>query len=106
MSPLIQDLRRYLGQPRVRPWALAAPIVVLLIALPLLRPLRHPDPRQVSSDEAARLVTVQAIVEQGTLALDDVSGGAPARQTVRIGEHTYSDQPPVFAALLSATYWA
>jgi hypothetical protein len=68
--------------------------------------LRHPDPRQVSADEAARLATVQAIVENGTLALDDIPGGPPPRQTVRIGERTYSEQPPVFAALLSGTYWA
>ena len=30
-------------RPLDRPWALLTPVVVLLVALPLLRPLRHPD---------------------------------------------------------------
>ena len=37
----------------VRPLALAAPVVVLLVALPLLRPLRHPS--GISHDEVLRV---------------------------------------------------
>src|SRR2546428_299657 len=53
---VLHSFRRYLTKPHVRPWALSAPILVLLVCLPLLRPLRHPDPRDVSDDELARLV--------------------------------------------------
>ncbi len=102
----LRDIRQYLTQPHVRPWALSSPILVLLICLPLLRPLRHPDPRDVSADESARLATVQAVVEHGTLALDDTME-RPAGQTIRgFDGKRYSDQPPVMAVLLSGSYWA
>jgi hypothetical protein len=58
--------------PIVRPWALAAPILVLLIALPMLRPLRHPA--EVSEDEALRLATISSIVKYGSLALEPPYG--------------------------------
>ena len=104
---LLRDIRRYLTKPHVRPWALSSPILVLLICLPLLRPLRHPDPRDVSTDETARLATVQAVVEHGTLALDDTLKRPPG-QTIRgaTDGKRYSDQPPVMAVLLSGSYWA
>ncbi len=103
---LLNDLRRYFTKPHVRPWALSSPILILLICLPLLRPLRHPDPRDISADENARLATVQALVEHGTLALDDTMKRLPA-QTIRGADgRIYSDQPPVMAVLLSGSYWA
>ncbi len=103
---LLRDIRQYLTKPHVRPWALSSPILVLLICLPLLRPLRHPDPRDVSADETARLATVQAFVEHGTLALDDTLKRPPG-QTIRgLDRRRYSDQPPVMAVLLSGSYWA
>ncbi|MGB7158513.1 MAG: hypothetical protein WBD40_10640 [Tepidisphaeraceae bacterium] len=104
---LINDFRRYLTKPHVRPWALSSPVLVLIICLPLLRPLRHPDPGGVSTDEIVRLATVQAIVEHHTLALDDTLKRSPG-QTIS-GYHDgrrYSDQPPVMAVLLSGSYWA
>ena len=103
---LLRDIRQYLTKPHVRPWALSSPILVLLICLPLLRPLRHPDPRDVSTDETARLATVQALVEHGTLAIDDTLKRPPG-QTIRgFDGKRYSDQPPVMAVLLSGSYWA
>jgi hypothetical protein len=103
---LLRDIRRYLTKPHVRPWALLSPILVLLICLPLLRPLRHPDPRDVSIDETARLATVQAIVENGTLAIDETMK-MPIGQTIKGRDgRRYSDQPPVMAVLLSGSYWA
>src|SRR5687767_466527 len=98
-------LRRYRNRRHVRPWALSAPVVVLLIALPLLRPLRHPDPGAVSDEELSRLATVQAMVEHGTLAIDATDFSA-TQLKVRRGGHWYSDQPPVMAALLAPSYWA
>lgn len=101
----------------MRPWGLAAPIAVLIVCLPLLRPLRSPDPTTMSDNEAARLATIQAIVEHRTLAIDH-SSFAPATQTIRVAEegkwpggplqrrqHLYSQQPPVLAALLAGPYW-
>src|SRR3954464_8317035 len=106
-------------QKMVRPWALSAPVLVLLVALPLLRPLRYPSPFQMSDDEKARLATVQAIVEHGTLSIDatdftttqtkvevpDRKANGPARDAREPRDHWYADQPPTMAALLSASYW-
>ena len=88
----------------MRPWALLTPIVVLVIALPLLRPLRHPDPRMMSSDEQARLATIESIGVHGTLAIDGASI-QPDGSTVVRNDHLYADQPPMLAVLLSGSYW-
>src|SRR5436189_222972 len=57
MSSLVARLTPERPRKMVRPWALSAPILVLLVALPLLRPLRYPLPRQISDEEQARLAT-------------------------------------------------
>ncbi len=88
----------------VRPWALSGPVIVLLLAVPLLRPLRHPDPRGINDDELSRLATVQAMVENRTLAIDGTVFGT-SRRVVEVGGLHYSDQPPVMALLLSGPYW-
>src|SRR4051794_39193629 len=97
-------LWKILGRDRhgrlVRPWALLGPLVVLVISLPLLRPLRHPDPRTISDEELARLATVQAMVERHTLAIDKTDFAATRLQVERDDGRHYSDQPPVLAALL------
>jgi hypothetical protein len=105
MPPLRNWLRRYRNRRHVRPWALSAPIVVLLIALPLLRPLRHPDPRSISDDESARLATVQALVEQNRLSIDDTGFADATRFKVFRDGHWYSNQPPTMAVLLAGSYW-
>jgi hypothetical protein len=102
-------LWKILGRDRhgrlVRPWALLGPVVVLIIALPLLRPLRHPDPRTISDEELARLATVQAMVEQHTLAIDKTDFASTHLKVERGDGRHYSDQPPVLAALLAPSYW-
>ncbi len=111
MKSLLAYLRRYRdSRKHVRPWAMAVPILVLLICLPLLRPLRHPDPRDISDDETARLATVQAMVEHRSLAIDDHATADtvvfdPQRNVIEVDGKRYSDQPPVFAALLASAYW-
>src|SRR5436190_20823179 len=97
---VLHSFRRYLTKPHVRPWALSAPILVLLVCLPLLRPLRHPDPRDVSDDELARLATVQSLVEHRTLAIDN-SAFIPTSHTLQKNSHIYSDQPPALAVMLT-----
>lgn len=105
MHRLLNHLRNYASRRHVRPWALSVPVVVLLISLPLLRPLRQPDLRRVSHDELARLATVQALVEHGTLAIEDTAF-SETKAKVRRGEHLYADQPPTMAVLLAGSYWA
>lgn len=103
--PLLRNwLRRYRSRRLVRPWALSVPLVLLLIALPLLRPLRHPDPRSISDDELARLATVRALVEARTLAIDD-SGFTETAAKVRRKGRWYSNQPPTLSVLLAGPYW-
>src|SRR4051812_20155504 len=101
---VLHQFRRYITKPHVRPWALAAPILVLLICLPLLRPLRHADPREISNDELARLATIQSLVEHRTLAIDS-SNFTPTIGVVRRNDKTFAAQPPTLAILLSGPAW-
>lgn len=97
-------------RPWVRPWGLAAPILVLVFCLPLLRPLRQPT--QISENESGRLATIQAIVEHKTTAIDG-SSFHPLRDVIVTahpagGLHSlrhFSKQPPVMAAMLAGPYW-
>src|SRR5712671_3410448 len=85
--------------PMVRPWGLAAPILVLVVCLPLLRPLRHPT--DISENEKSRLATIEAIVEKRTLAVDGplyFQPRSPITSSIRGGERHYSPQPPVMSA--------
>src|SRR2546421_3909213 len=92
--------------PMVRPWGLAAPILVLVVCLPLLRPLRHPT--TISDNERSRLATIEAIVEKRTLAVDGplyFQPKSPITSPLAGPERHYSSQPPVMAALLARPYW-
>ncbi len=104
LAVIKQWIRSRAGRPYVRPWGLAAPIAVLLVCLPLLRPLIHPG--DISDNERERLATVESIVERHTQALAGNSFGfeppSPGDPAVRAG---YSRQPPVAAALLAGPYW-
>jgi hypothetical protein len=92
--------------PMVRPWGLAAPILVLVVCLPLLRPLRHPT--TISDNERSRLATIEAIVEKHTLAVDGPLYFQP-RSSISTdasgSQRHYSSQPPVMSALLAGPYW-
>jgi hypothetical protein len=93
-------------QPLVRPWGLATPILVLVVCLPLLRPLRHAV--NISENEKARLATIQALGEQQTLAIDGTAfaGTSDRIRVVRDGDvRHYSEQGPVMSVLLSGPYW-
>src|SRR3954447_11463637 len=92
------------NRPLVRPWALLTPIVVLLIALPLLRPLRHPDSRETSDQERSILAPVQSLVEHRTLAVEATNFTLIHEKVERNG-HIYSTQAPTFPVLLSGSYW-
>ncbi|MGH7179954.1 MAG: hypothetical protein ACREJC_21435, partial [Tepidisphaeraceae bacterium] len=82
----------------VRPWAMLAPVAVLVLCVPMLRPLRHPD--SIAHDEALRLATLASLARGDGLALDasrltDHSG------TVLVNGELYSRQPPMLALLLT-----
>ncbi len=104
MRPLLAYLRAYRRRKHVRPWSLSAPIAVLLICLPLLSPLRHPLPSQMSDEELSRWATVQALVEKQTFAIEETD----FRQTsekVKVADVYYSNQPPTQGLLLAGPYW-
>ncbi len=107
MSSLTLNIFGFKWKPkkRIRPWALAGPIIILLFCLPLLRPLRHPDPRDISDSETARLATVQAIVERHALVIDDSQFHVPRTSQIVIGNDRYVAQPATMALLLSLAYW-
>jgi len=110
MTPLRKYFRRWRAEPKVRPFALFAPIVLILIAAPLFRPLRFPA--SPASDEAIRLETVQSIVERKSFSIQrSVKEGRPnwMEGTVtlyRPAKKVISGQPPFMASLLAGAYWA
>src|SRR2546423_3200895 len=101
MSRFRESFRKWLAAPKIRPWGLLGPILVLLVCLPMLRPLRHPG--EISDDEAARLATVQSLVDHHTLSV--APSKLPPSAVVHHNGAYYSDQPPVFAVILSGAYW-
>ncbi|HEY7087641.1 MAG TPA: hypothetical protein VH518_06095 [Tepidisphaeraceae bacterium] len=104
MKSLRDFFSRYKYRPMVRPWALAGPILILCICLPLLRPLRHPNESEISADETLRLATVRALVEHRSLSLDRSYAKVPGIAPTSTG--LYSSQPPMMALLLSVPAWA
>lgn len=70
MVNLAYALERLRRRQRVRYWAIALPLLVIALALPLLRPLAHPDPTWVSDDEFVRMETIRQIVANGSFVLD------------------------------------
>ena len=99
---MINFLRRMRDRQVVRPWALAGPIVVIMVLLPMLRPLRQPS--EMSEHELLYFATTRAIVERGTAALEphEVVRSAPL---IQVGQELYSAQPPVLSMLLAGPYW-
>jgi hypothetical protein len=85
-----------------RPLALMAPVLVLVIALPLLRPLRHPD--SPTNDETLRIASIEALVRQKSLNLNTAKySKIPGAAVLPTG--TYSTQPPMMAVMLWAPAW-
>jgi hypothetical protein len=75
MTAVVDYFRRVRSRQVVRPWALCTPVVVLLIALPLLRPLRAPG--GASENELSRLATIQALVEHDGQAINGTTPPPP-----------------------------
>ena len=89
-------------RPLVRPWALAGPLLVLMLAAPLLRPLRSPG--MATPAERVTLESVRAILHDGTLALD--AGRLQRNDPVlRIDNRTFSQDPPAYDVILAGVGW-
>src|SRR5947209_4824450 len=116
MNPVFDYFRTMPKRQVVRPWALAVPILVLIVALPLLRPLRNPY--GAGSNELSRLAQIQALAENHTL---EISGTAflpflraddlaHPPDTIQLADKHdghyshYSDKAPVLSVILAGAY--
>jgi hypothetical protein len=113
MELILKYFRTLPQRQMMRPWALATPILVLLVALPLLRPLRNPEISAMSSNELSRLATVQALAEHHTQEIDQTSFYRTLRwrdldqtpsETVELDGRHYSDKAPVLSLILAGAY--
>ncbi|MGN6507151.1 MAG: hypothetical protein ACTHM6_16475 [Tepidisphaeraceae bacterium] len=86
----------------VRPWAMAGPILVLLIAAPLIRPLFAPG--MMSDRERVALDSVWSILRHGTLALN-AKAYANNEAVIHVGDRVFSADPPAYAITLSGVAW-
>jgi hypothetical protein len=106
MQSVLTHSEQSTRKPFVRPWALATPIAVLLVCLPMLRPLRQPG--RASDDEQLRLATIAALVQHAAdpgplaerLAINTRLFILPSH-VISVDRRAYSDQPPMLAFLLS-----
>lgn len=80
---------------------MATPILVLLLSLPLLRPLLLPA--GATPRERILIESVQSLIEGRGMALDPMWRGEA--NTVTVGERTFAARPPVFAILLAGPAW-
>jgi hypothetical protein len=92
--PLVRPVRRF------RPWLLGAVYVAAVFPLTAFPGARH------SGNVLSRYMTIEAIVEKGTMAVERTPLNTLVRpvDTVRFGEHYYSDKPPVLAVLATPIY--
>ena len=88
---------------KFRPGALLTPILVLMVALPLLRPLRSPG--APAHNEAILLDTVRAITTTGGMTLDPAKWKEGQPGIVAGKRGVMANRPPVFAVMLVPTAW-
>lgn len=85
---------------RLRPWALALALWAALVPMSI-RP-RH------SGNVWSRYMTIESIVERGTMSVDRsplrAISGSP--DLIRVDGHSYSDKPPVLSAVAAIPYAA
>ncbi|MBC7784504.1 MAG: hypothetical protein H7144_11760 [Burkholderiales bacterium] len=96
---------RRIGQPSspmVRPWAIAGPVLILILAAPLLRPLRAQS--QASDREAINLAAVRAVLENGTLAMDPSAFRHNESAYLAHGK-AFTVDSPAFPTVLAGFAW-
>lgn len=85
----------------MRPWVLAGPLLILILAAPFVRPLFQPG---VASDrEIVALQSARAVLRNGTLAIDPRK--APPGETIRAGDLSFAKDPPVYLLALAGVGW-
>jgi hypothetical protein len=57
-----------------------------------------------SFNDASRMASVEALVKQGTWAIDDTRMAAHTADIVKLNGHTYSDKPPVLSFIAAGLY--
>jgi hypothetical protein len=77
-------------------------IWIAIVFLPLWALLTHSHP--YSWNDNARMATVEALVHQGTWAIDDTVFGGRTGDRIFWNGHFYSDKPPVLSFLAAAIY--
>lgn len=92
VSPVIQPIHP------ARAWILGFVYFVSLIPLAFAP--------KISGNVSSRYMTIEAVVERGTLAVESspLRAGSGSPDLVRFGRHLYSDKPPVLSALGAAVY--
>src|SRR5277367_3870372 len=91
---------RLFYRPLVRPWALAAPVAVLLLCVPILRPLR--EPTTLSADEALRLATVRALLDHHSLDLTAAPALSPSTSGAATAEAPTTAAAPAMSPAIPA----
>jgi hypothetical protein len=103
MHPLLTYFRIYARRKHVRPWSLSAPVLVLLVCLPLVQPFLRPA-RVLSDEESSRYAMVQSLVEFQTFSIERTQFKSTILKTDGI-QSSYSNRPPTQALLLAGPYW-
>lgn len=80
-------------RPIVRPWALLGPILLLLLCLPILRPLRHPA--ELPQEEFKLVEMVK----------QNLTGDLYVSNTPPISLQSLTEPSPMFALVLTAPAW-
>jgi len=91
-SPLVRPVHP------IRPWLLGLFFALVLFPLSITPKL--------SGNVSSRYMTIEGIVERGSLAIDasPLLAGSGSPDVVRFGRHLYSDKPPVLPAMGAAVY--
>lgn len=101
-------LERLRRRQRVRYWAIAVPLIVIAIAAPFLRPLRHVDVTGISDEERVRLVVIDQLAHgQGfPLRVSAFSDGEPPLTVVTAadGDTLLPAQEPMLSVLGAAAW--
>lgn len=87
-------------------WEERLALFLLIFGLLVFATKTYGAPQNPGSwNDQARFATIQALVEQGTFAIDNTSLGYWTGDKVFAGEHFYSTKPPLLSMIGAALYW-
>src|SRR5688500_6109541 len=85
--------------PSLRPWAVAGPVLVLLLAAPLIRPLWSPG--HASDREVVILESVRSVLRNHTLSVDPRLVPPSDSTYDDVNGRRFSAEPPAFTVVFS-----